>query len=76
MYTPSAKKYGACAILMIFKKTDNDYIDYICIPHIESADEIWTEALKNWKKSADSWVAGAGYSWGMIKFISYQFSSE
>jgi hypothetical protein len=64
-----------CAVLMIFKKTNNDYAEYVCIPHMESDEIIWTSAFENWKKAADSWSAGAGYSWGMIKFMSYQFSN-
>mgnify|MGYP001803655980 CR=1 FL=1 len=64
-----------CAVLMIFQKTNNDYVEYVCIPHMDSDEAIWSKAFKNWNEAADSWSAGAGYSWGMIKFISYQFSS-
>lgn len=63
-----------CALLMVFKKTNNKYVDYICIPHYNSEDSVWIKAFDDWQESADSWDAGAGYSWGMIKFISYQFS--
>lgn len=65
-----------CAVLLIVQRTDNDYIDYVCIPHMNSSDAVWKTAFHDWRETAEDWSAGRGYSWGMIKFISYQFSNQ
>lgn len=77
------------ALMMIWKRTDNGYKGYYCIPQINSSDEIWQKAKdlwynqsKSWGKSVNSWnkvnqyspATGYYYTWGMIKFISFQFS--
>ena len=61
-----------CAILMILKRTNSDYEEYICIPHYESTEEMWDQAYKDFKNATDQWPQSSrGYAWGMIQFISY-----
>jgi hypothetical protein len=63
-----------CAVLVIFDKTNSSYREYVCIPHMESTTTIWKKAHERWQDAGSDWGAGAGYSWGVAKFISYQFS--
>lgn len=66
-----------CATLMIFKRTDTKYVDYICIPHYDSSSELWERARLDFFKSADSWSsAGKAYAWSMNKMISYLSSQK
>lgn len=66
----------SCAVLMILRRTNTDYLEYICIPHINSEKPVWDKAFNDWQASTEEWEAGTDYSWGMLKFISYQFSNK
>lgn len=61
-----------CAILMILRRTNSDYEEFICIPHYDSTDEMWDMAYRDFKTATDQWPQSArGYAWGMVHFISY-----
>lgn len=65
-----------CATLMILSRTDNEYREFLCIPHYDSTDEIWQKAFDGFRAATQDWSeASRGYVWGMVKMISY-LSSE
>lgn len=65
-----------CATLAIFSRSNTDYEQYYCIPHIDSSSDIWTQAYSDFQSLTTSWSEqGSGYTWSMIKVIS-QLSSE
>lgn len=66
-----------CAIMMIYKRTDisNGAEYYICIPSINSSDEIWQQTLDfintNFKDNNSMLQT---IIWGLMKFSSYETS--
>ena len=43
------------ATLMIQKRSDTDHVVYYCIPHIDSSEEIWDLAYKDFRKMTEKW---------------------
>ena len=61
-----------CATLMILKRTDTVFEEYVCIPHYKSDSSIWEKARADFKKACSSWsVAAVDYAWNCIKMISF-----
>ena len=61
-----------CATLMILKRTDTGYEDYLCIPSDNSSEEMWKRAYNDFKEATMQWNEPArGYAWGMLRMISY-----
>lgn len=64
-----------CATLMILKRTDTNFEEYICIPHYKSDASIWDKAHADFKKASTNWsVAAIDYAWSYIKMISFLMS--
>lgn len=64
-----------CALMMILKRTDTDFKEFLCIPHPESSEEIWNKAYKRFEDELESmseegWKVEA-YMWGVTKFASF-----
>ena len=66
------KETKPCALLVILKRTDTDYERYACIPAYHSSKAVWNSAYKDWQNTDLT----SAYAWGMIQFISYQFSKD
>lgn len=66
------KENKPCALLVILERTDTDYKRYACIPEYHSSKDVWNAAYKDWQNTDLT----SAYAWGMIQFISYQFSKN
>ena len=64
------KEKKPCAMLVVLERSDTDYKKYMCIPEYHSNNDVWDAAYKDWLNTDLS----SAYAWGMIQFISYQFS--
>lgn len=66
-----------CAILMILRRTDTNYKEYLCIPSTDADPALWTRALREFEASANDWTpASRGYAWGMVQMLSNATTSK
>lgn len=58
-----------CAILIVYRNSESDFLDYICVPHYRSRENIWGAY---WAKIQT--YSGEGATtliWGVTKAMSY-----
>lgn len=60
-----------CAILMILNRTDTDFESHLCIPTLNSSEEILKKSREDYFSAVNDWSSSSkAYSWGMIQMIS------
>lgn len=59
-----------CAILCIYKRIDNNYVDFLCIPSLSSAKDIWNQAFQKYSTYTDNSGGSLALIWGMAKLSS------
>lgn len=60
-----------CATIMRFNRTDTSFDAYLCIPHLESSEQIWQRAFDDFRTATNDWgEASRAYSYGMLRMIS------
>lgn len=60
-----------CATLMIVKRTDTDFLKYVCVPMANSSDDIWNKAQSDYWAAMYDWdEAAKAFSWNSLKYIS------
>lgn len=48
-----------CAVMVIYRRTDTNFIDYTCVPHFKSSPEIWQMYLDHVKATYSGEAANA-----------------
>jgi hypothetical protein len=58
-----------CAILCIYTRSDNSFVDYLCIPTYDAPQGIWEQAFNKFKSYSDN--GATALIWGFAKLSSY-----
>lgn len=58
-----------CAIMIAYKRLDNGFVQYLCVPHKDSSDEIWQMFFKD--ISTYGQEGAQTLAWGLAKCAAY-----
>ena len=58
-----------CAIMVVFRRFDNDFVDYICLPHWKSSKDIWDLYFNQIKTYTEG--GREAMMWGLAKSAAY-----
>lgn len=66
-----------CATMLIHRRTDTNFIKYVCIPHVDSGSEIWKKAKDDYWAAMYDWdEAAKAFSWNLMRSMALKTNPQ